>query len=81
MWISLEYFFGALTLNNFFSFRSFTCNMHAFGLNRDLCNEFLRKQCTIANLTKGDATSGQLEFSLNPTFSHFRSRTNATGKC
>lgn len=32
---------------------SFTCNMHAFGLNRDLCNEFLRKQCIIANLNKG----------------------------
>lgn len=31
---------------------TFTCNMHAFGLSRDLTNEFLRKQCTIANLTK-----------------------------
>lgn len=30
---------------------TFTCNMHAFGLSRDLTNEFLRKQCTIANLT------------------------------
>lgn len=29
---------------------TFTCNMHAFGLSRDLCLEFLRKQCTIANL-------------------------------
>lgn len=30
---------------------TFTCNMHAFGLSRDLTNEFLRKQCTIADLT------------------------------
>lgn len=29
---------------------TFTCNMHAFGLSRELCLEFLRKQCTIANL-------------------------------
>ncbi|XP_058819355.1 uncharacterized protein KIAA0513 isoform X2 [Topomyia yanbarensis] len=29
---------------------SFTCNMHAFGLGRDLCYEFLIKQCVIANL-------------------------------
>ncbi|XP_076181739.1 uncharacterized protein KIAA0513-like isoform X2 [Ptiloglossa arizonensis] len=31
---------------------TFTCNMHAFGLSRALCLEFLRKQCVIANLTK-----------------------------
>ncbi|XP_076748589.1 uncharacterized protein KIAA0513-like isoform X1 [Xylocopa sonorina] len=31
---------------------TFTCNMHAFGLSRILCLEFLRKQCVIANLTK-----------------------------
>ncbi|XP_058061682.1 uncharacterized protein KIAA0513 [Anopheles bellator] len=30
---------------------SFTCNMHAFGLSRDLCNEFLIKQAVIANLS------------------------------
>ncbi|XP_011303672.1 uncharacterized protein KIAA0513 isoform X2 [Fopius arisanus] len=30
---------------------TFTCNMHAFGLARSLCLEFLRKQCVIANLT------------------------------
>ncbi|XP_052120188.1 uncharacterized protein KIAA0513 [Frankliniella occidentalis] len=29
---------------------TFTCNMHAFGLSRELCTEFLRKQCVIANL-------------------------------
>lgn len=29
---------------------TFTCNMHAFGLSKELCSEFLRKQCTIANL-------------------------------
>ncbi|XP_064611832.1 uncharacterized protein KIAA0513-like [Liolophura sinensis] len=29
---------------------TFTCNMRAFGLSRELCLEFLRKQCTIANL-------------------------------
>lgn len=28
-----------------------TCNMHAFGLDKELCCEFLRKQSTIANLT------------------------------
>ncbi|XP_055712028.1 uncharacterized protein KIAA0513 isoform X2 [Phlebotomus papatasi] len=31
---------------------TFTCNMHAFGLSKHLCLEFLRKQCTIANLSK-----------------------------
>ncbi|XP_059618349.1 uncharacterized protein KIAA0513 [Phlebotomus argentipes] len=31
---------------------TFTCNMHAFGLSKQLCLEFLRKQCTIANLSK-----------------------------
>ncbi|XP_043675503.1 uncharacterized protein KIAA0513 isoform X1 [Vespula pensylvanica] len=31
---------------------TFTCNMHAFGLSRALCLEFLRKQCVIANLTR-----------------------------
>lgn len=36
-----------------FFLRTFTCNMHAFGLSRTLCLEFLRKQCVIANLTKG----------------------------
>ncbi|XP_024937463.1 uncharacterized protein KIAA0513 isoform X2 [Cephus cinctus] len=30
---------------------TFTCNMHAFGLARSLCLEFLRKQCAIANLS------------------------------
>ncbi|XP_048507457.1 uncharacterized protein KIAA0513 isoform X2 [Athalia rosae] len=30
---------------------TFTCNMHAFGLSRTLCLEFLRKQCAIANLS------------------------------
>ncbi|XP_047109480.1 uncharacterized protein KIAA0513 [Schistocerca piceifrons] len=29
---------------------TFTCNMHAFGLSKELCYEFLRKQCIIANL-------------------------------
>ncbi|XP_041375734.1 uncharacterized protein LOC121388460 [Gigantopelta aegis] len=30
---------------------TFTCNMRAFGLSRELCLEFLRKQATIANLS------------------------------
>ncbi|KAL3858732.1 hypothetical protein ACJMK2_008990, partial [Sinanodonta woodiana] len=30
--------------------RTFTCNMRAFGLGKDLCLEFLRKQSTIASL-------------------------------
>ncbi|KAF4526092.1 hypothetical protein B566_EDAN007586 [Ephemera danica] len=30
---------------------TFTTNMHAFGLSRELCLEFLRKQCTIASLS------------------------------
>ncbi|XP_067002511.1 uncharacterized protein KIAA0513 [Anabrus simplex] len=30
---------------------TFTYNMHAFGLSKELCLEFLRKQCTIANLS------------------------------
>lgn len=29
---------------------TFTCNMHAFGLSKELCLEFLRKQSTIANI-------------------------------
>ncbi|KAK2189793.1 hypothetical protein NP493_96g00000 [Ridgeia piscesae] len=29
---------------------TFTCNMRAFGLSKELCLEFLRKQCTIADL-------------------------------
>ncbi|XP_064641129.1 uncharacterized protein LOC135495987 isoform X2 [Lineus longissimus] len=32
---------------------TFTCNMRAFGLQKDLCLEFLRKQSTIANLREG----------------------------
>ncbi|KAL7025863.1 hypothetical protein ACKWTF_013667 [Chironomus riparius] len=31
---------------------SLTCNMHAFGLNRDLCSDFLKKQCHILNMSK-----------------------------
>lgn len=27
--------------------------MHAFGLSKDLCDEFLRKQSVISNITKG----------------------------
>ena len=37
----------------FFYFRTFTCNMRAFGLSKELCLEFLRKQSTIANLRDG----------------------------
>ncbi|KAJ8303568.1 hypothetical protein KUTeg_019964 [Tegillarca granosa] len=33
--------------------RTFTCNMRAFGLQKELCLEFLRKQSTIANV-KGE---------------------------
>ncbi|CAB3364557.1 Hypothetical predicted protein [Cloeon dipterum] len=31
---------------------TFTSNMHAFGLTKDMCMEFLRKQCTIASLSE-----------------------------
>ncbi|CAI9737801.1 Hypothetical predicted protein [Octopus vulgaris] len=31
---------------------TFTCNMKSFGLSRELCFEFLRKQSTIANLSR-----------------------------
>lgn len=31
---------------------TFACNMRAFGLSRELCVEFLRKQSTIANLSE-----------------------------
>lgn len=31
--------------------------MHAFGLNRDLCCEFLKKQCRVLNITKGKCFS------------------------
>lgn len=30
--------------------------MHAFGLNKELCDEFLGKQCIISNITKGKTT-------------------------
>ena len=33
--------------------RTFTHNMHEFGLSKQLCLDFLRKQSTIANLPKG----------------------------
>ncbi|KAL8603062.1 hypothetical protein ACOMHN_015627 [Nucella lapillus] len=33
---------------------TFACNMRAFGLSRELVMEFLRKQCTIANLSEGE---------------------------
>jgi len=36
--------------------RTFTCNMHAFGLSHELCMEFLRKQSVIANLSPGLST-------------------------
>lgn len=36
--------------------RTFTCNMHAFGLSKELCDEFLRKQCVISNISKGKPT-------------------------
>ena len=32
---------------------AFTHNMHSFGLSKEFCLEFLRKQCTIANLKPG----------------------------
>lgn len=31
--------------------------MHAFGLGKDLCDEFLRKQSVISNITKGNIVS------------------------
>ncbi|RUS74951.1 hypothetical protein EGW08_017286 [Elysia chlorotica] len=31
---------------------TFACNMRSFGLSKELCLEFLRKQSTIANLNK-----------------------------
>uniref|UniRef100_A0A182JUG6 SBF2 domain-containing protein n=1 Tax=Anopheles christyi TaxID=43041 RepID=A0A182JUG6_9DIPT len=40
---------------------SFTCNMHAFGLSRDLCNEFLVKQSVIANLSPGKKCNSPLD--------------------
>uniref|UniRef100_T1IYG6 SBF1/SBF2 domain-containing protein n=1 Tax=Strigamia maritima TaxID=126957 RepID=T1IYG6_STRMM len=42
---------------------TFTCNMHAFGLSKDLCLEFLRKQSTIANLKSE-------QISLTSSFAH-----------
>lgn len=40
--------FGSQGLRLFCS--TFTCNMHAFGLSKEMVNEFLRKQVTIASL-------------------------------
>jgi hypothetical protein len=31
--------------------------MHAFGIDRELCTEFLRKQCIIANLNSGKTSN------------------------
>lgn len=40
-----------LQLNFFFKFhRTFICLIHAFGLEKKLCQEFLQKQFTIASL-------------------------------
>ena len=36
------------------NYRTFTCNMRAFGLSKELCLEFLRKQSVIANLREGE---------------------------
>ena len=38
-------------------FRTFTTNMRAFGLSKELCLEFLRKQSTIADLKAGNYSS------------------------
>ena len=43
----------SMKINNLFFSRTFTCNMRAFGLSKELCYEFLRKQATIANLKDG----------------------------
>ena len=44
-------------------FRTFLSNMKAFGLDNDICREFLQKMSTIGDLTEGndDDNSGKLQ--------------------
>lgn len=49
---------------------TFTYQMHSFGLPKELCLEFLRKQSTIANLTSGKSY-----------FSFWQSKTNQLPFC
>ena len=55
-WNNVLFLIFVILVIIFINFRhsTFTCNMHAFGLPRNLCLEFLRKQCIIANLTQGN---------------------------
>lgn len=50
--------------------------MHAFGISRELCMEFLRKQCVIANLSTGKCVNGDGHFLFIKIY--FRSGKNAT---
>jgi hypothetical protein len=46
--------------------------MHAFGLNRDLCCDFLKKQCHVLSLTKGTRMKNEINFHiLLPPFTVF----------
>jgi hypothetical protein len=50
----------------FYIYRAFIHNMHSFGLPKELCSEFLRKQCVIANLPQG----------IDKSDKYFRIKTN-----
>lgn len=41
-----------------FTSSTFTHNMLAFGLNKKLCNDFLKKQAVIGNLDEGGSRPG-----------------------
>lgn len=57
---------------------TFTCNMHAFGLSKDLCDEFLRKQSVISNLTTGELKSNYSVRYDSLTIFRYRSRQHAS---
>lgn len=42
-------------LTGVFPSSTFTHNMLAFGLNKKLCNDFLKKQAVIGNLDEGES--------------------------
>lgn len=55
--------------------------MHAFGLSKELCDEFLRKQCVISNISegkmKGHMTYENLSMKLIFFLHFFRATKNA----
>lgn len=51
---STRWFIDRCVLNFIAARSTFTYNLHEFGLSRQFCVDFLRKQVTIANLPQGN---------------------------